>query len=230
MVFLIVDSIHEALEVLVSLSISGLWHGVAQQALAVPHISMIVKYEMLLEPFHIRRLIFLFLQYGNPDNSSRPGGPMYYSTYVSQDTSKNSTFHVVADNATVVELMQDIEADCGSLINNGSSTFTGSRNPVAMSNSSTSQPQPESSVQYYRASSLALTLDGYNNTAALLDNESAPATPLPNNYDGSLLACLNSTIGDAALLVDGDGAGSLFLLPTWLIFGVGMGVGAVMAI
>jgi hypothetical protein len=168
-------------------------------------------------------------QYGYPDNSSRPGGALYYSTYVSQDPSKNGTFHIVADNSTVVDLMAYIQSDCGTFINNGSSTFAGSRDPAAMTDSLT-QPQPESTVQYYRASSIALTLDGYNNTAALSDNETAPATSLPNDYDGYLFACLNSTIGEAALLVDGDSAGLLFLLPSWLILGVGVGLGTIMSL
>jgi len=153
---------------------------------------------------------------------------MYYSTYVSQDSTKNSTFHIVADNSTITELMADIAADCGGLINNSTSTVPGTRNATAMSNSSTTQPQPESSVQYYRASSISLTLDGYNNTAALSDNDNATADPLPNNYDGSLLACLNTTIGEAALLVDGSAA--LFLLPGWLMLGVGVSVGALMSV
>lgn len=174
---------------------------------------------------------FLHLQYGSPDNSSRPGGALQYTTYVSQDSSKNSTFRIVADYSTIAELMLDIEADCGKLINNGSSTFTGSRNPVAMTNTGTpSQPMPESAIQYYRASSIALTLDGYNNTAALSDDESAPPTSLPSNYDGYLLACLNSTIGESALLVDGATSGLFLMLPTWALLSMGIGLGTIMSI
>jgi hypothetical protein len=57
-------------------------------------------------------------------------------------------------------------------------------------------------VQYYRASSVALTLDGYNNTGALAP-EGTPDTPLPTNIDTSLLDCLNQTIGLAVPLIDG---------------------------
>lgn len=125
--------------------------------------------------------------------------------------------------------MTNINSNCDRFIKSDGSASTGtSQKPVAMTNSST-QPQPESVVQYYRASSIALSLDGYNNTAALSDkvnDTDAPATPLPSNYDGYLLECLNTTIGSAAPLVDSDSAGLLVLLPTWLIFGVGLGVGA----
>ena len=153
---------------------------------------------------------------------------MYYSTYHSLDSSKNSTFHVVADNATIVELMADIQATCGSLVNNDTSTVSGSRGPIALSNNSDSQPQPESSVQYYRASSISLTLDGYNNTAAFSDDANAAPVSLGYDYDGSLLACLNTTIGEASLLIDGSAA--LFLLPGWLMLSVGVGVGALMSV
>lgn len=66
-------------------------------------------------------------------------------------------------------------------------------------------PQPEQAVQYYRASSIVLTLDGYNDSTAL--NASAGVndtqTPLPSWVDTNLLDCLNQTISQAAPLVDG---------------------------
>jgi hypothetical protein len=69
---------------------------------------------------------------------------------------------------------------------------------------------PEQVVQWYRASSFALSLDGYNNTAALPANAPAsntsaapsmPDTPLPAAVSGTFLACLNSTIAAAVPLV-----------------------------
>jgi len=67
-------------------------------------------------------------------------------------------------------------------------------------------------VQFYRASSVALSLDGYNNTAALSDavtsGNAGPGnvtdTPLPERHDAGLLNCLNTTIGDAVPLIDSD--------------------------
>ena len=59
-------------------------------------------------------------------------------------------------------------------------------------------PKPEEVIQYYRASSIALTLDGYNDTFAL--NQSSTETPLPGWIDQNLLQCVNATIGRSALL------------------------------
>ena len=55
-------------------------------------------------------------------------------------------------------------------------------------------PHPEQVVQYYRASSAALALQNYNNTA-IFEEEGAPDIPLPANVDVQLLNCLNATIG-----------------------------------
>lgn len=60
------------------------------------------------------------------------------------------------------------------------------------------------SVQYYRASSVALTLDGYNNLASLEDDyDESERLALPNNIDTNLLNCLNYTIGASVPLIDG---------------------------
>jgi hypothetical protein len=63
-------------------------------------------------------------------------------------------------------------------------------------------PQPPQIVQYYRSSSIALALDGYNNTASFSDDENAENSPLPSNINTDLLDCLNATIGEEAPLVD----------------------------
>ncbi|KAI3605026.1 acetolactate synthase [Moniliophthora roreri] len=140
-------------------------------------------------------------EYGNPDNSSRPGGPMVSAAFVSNST--NSTFRVVADNFTVTELIQDITSSCSSNLNQNTSSTT----PSPINNTdSTSPPQPENAIQYYRASSVALTLDGYNDTSALSPDENAPPTPLPSNIDTTLKDCLNQTIGASAPLIDPNGA------------------------
>ncbi|KAF5338176.1 hypothetical protein D9758_014718 [Tetrapyrgos nigripes] len=139
-------------------------------------------------------------EYGDPDNSTRPGGPMMFATFVS--SSQNTTFHVVADNTTVIDLISDISANCSSSINNSSSTST----PQTFNDSSPTAPNAQSVIQYYRASSVALTLDGYNNSATWGNaTESTPDSPLPSNIDNTLKDCLNLTIGAAVPLVDGAG-------------------------
>ncbi|KAJ2989072.1 hypothetical protein NUW54_g8904 [Trametes sanguinea] len=76
-----------------------------------------------------------------------------------------------------------------------------STSPLAF-NGTASDPKPEQAIQYYRGSSVVLTLDGYNDTSALADNSSAPAPPIPSNIDMTLLNCLNQTIGAAVPLFD----------------------------
>ena len=142
-------------------------------------------------------------QYGNPNNSSRPGGPQTSAAF-SSNTS-NSTFHVVADNTTVVALIASISSNCTFASNS-------SKTPVAFTGVA-SDPLPEQAIQYYRASSVVLTLDGYNNTAALTGDERAAPPPLPANVDRTLLNCLNATIGEAVPLFDDNGTSASASLP-----------------
>lgn len=64
-------------------------------------------------------------------------------------------------------------------------------------------------MQYYRASSVALTWDGYNNTAVFSSNASTPDVPLPTDLDRVLLKCLNETIGNNVPLVGAAGGGRI---------------------
>jgi len=123
---------------------------------------------------------------------------MSFATFVSN--SQNTTFHVAADNATVSDLMTDIYSHCSSSINNSSSTTS---RPVPFNDSDPSAPSAQSVIQYYRASSVALVLDGYNNSATWANaTDNAPNTPLPTNIDTTLQGCLNQTIGDSVPLVN----------------------------
>lgn len=93
----------------------------------------------------------------------------------------------------MVDLIADLKANCSSSFGPSSST-----SPSIF----TDTPKPEQVIQYYRASSIALSLDGYNNTATLA-SEGTPDTPLPDGIDLKLMDCLNQTIGLAAPLIDG---------------------------
>lgn len=76
--------------------------------------------------------------------------------------------------------------------------------PTPFNSSQTSSyPKPEQAIQYYRASSVVLTLDGYNNTVALGANPSAAPIPLPSNIDVQLMTCINQTIGSSVPLIGG---------------------------
>jgi len=119
---------------------------------------------------------------------------MMFAAFISN--TQNNTFRLVADNDTVTSLIEDIKAGCSSNLNNTDSITANNYNDSLIA------PKPEQTVQYYRASTVALTLDSYNNTGAL-QSDGTPDTPLPTDIDNNLLTCLNTTIGEAVPLVDG---------------------------
>lgn len=150
-------------------------------------------------------------EYGNANNSTRPGGPLATTTFQSTLATSNSTFRVVADNNTVTSLISDVSQNCSVvLVTNPAPTST----PLDPNGSI---PRPEQVIQYYRASSVALTLDGYNNTATYAP-DGTPDSPLPSNVDMTLLTCLNQTIGAAVPLV--NGANGLWVPPHFNLIGL----------
>ncbi|KAL0573658.1 hypothetical protein V5O48_008304, partial [Marasmius crinis-equi] len=134
-------------------------------------------------------------EYGRPDNSSRPGGATTYATFVSNASSGNNTYHIVADNSTVASLVASINSKCSSFLD----TTTNNAGILPFNASLT---KPENAIQYYRASSVVLTLDGYNNSAVFSNDTNAPDSPLPTNLNMTVLDCLNRTIGESVPLVD----------------------------
>ncbi|KAG6331340.1 hypothetical protein ID866_7751 [Astraeus odoratus] len=138
------------------------------------------------------------VQYGDSFNTTRVGGALMEATFISNNSNPNTTFYLVSDNATVTSLISSISSNCSTYLSTSSST-----SPTSFNGSSPSSPRPEQAIQYYRASSVVLALDGYNNSATYSDNSSIPDSPLPSNIDVKLLDCLNQTIGLAAPLVDG---------------------------
>lgn len=119
-------------------------------------------------------------------------------------------FRLLADNATIMSLIPDLTANCSTYLSNSSTppndlskTSTPYAPPYTFSNvTGPANPQPEQVIQYYRASTIALTLDSYNNTATYAI-AGTPDSPLPVlvTRDIALLECLNFTIGSAAPLV-----------------------------
>ncbi|GBE83886.1 hypothetical protein SCP_0509430 [Sparassis crispa] len=131
-------------------------------------------------------------EYGLPSNTSRPGGPLAEAIFTSNSTGSNSTFFVISDNSTVTSLIASIAQNC---------TLGASSSRVpAPYNATQDQPLPEQAVAFYRASSIVLTLDGYNDTAVLGNDTNVTATALPSWVDTTLLNCLNQTIGQSAPL------------------------------
>ncbi|KAJ7078327.1 hypothetical protein B0H15DRAFT_539048 [Mycena belliarum] len=136
-------------------------------------------------------------EYGRADNGSRPGGVM--TSVAFQSNSTGTTFRLVADNATATDLLGSVAANC-------SSHFAPLPTPLPVPtafNARAPPVAPEQVVQYFRASSVALSLDGYNNSAVFAPENSTTDTPLPAGIDTALLECLNSTIGLAVPLIDG---------------------------
>ncbi|KAF8348437.1 hypothetical protein F5887DRAFT_586979 [Amanita rubescens] len=140
--------------------------------------------------------------YGLPTNTSRPGGPLATAVFPSNFTSTNTTYRILSDNHTLTDLIPQIIYACRwSSLEAGNLT-------VMPYNESSPLPRPEQAIQYYRASSIVLTLDGYNNTADLTNGTSNVV--LPSNIDQNLLMCLNTTIGVTAPIVNAAlGSGSM---------------------
>jgi len=117
--------------------------------------------------------------------------------YVSAPNRTNTTIQILADTTTLFSLSYDIYQSCGMYID-----LNKTESPVAYgTGSELDDPGPEQVIQYYRASSVALTLDGYNNSAVYV-NGPAEDTPLPANIDLEMISCVNSTIGSRVPLLE----------------------------
>ena len=66
-----------------------------------------------------------------------------------QEPNDNTTYHIVADNSSVVAILSAVESNC--------SLLTNSITPMPFDPNNNSAPQPEQAVQYYRSSSIVLT-------------------------------------------------------------------------
>jgi hypothetical protein len=151
---------------------------------------------------------------------------MYHArlTSVTNDTRgiTNTTFRIVADNYTVTELVVYLWVSCNTYLTQGVNLNTSSFPvPIPLQNNSTQvdQPQPENAIRYYRASSLALTLDKYYNTAVFSYGE--PPTSLPQNMDSGFKDCLDRTIGQMVPLIDFYGSNGALGVGTRSGVGIG---------
>jgi len=127
----------------------------------------------------------------------------------------NTTFHLVSDNSSVVAILSAVESNC--------SLSTNSITPRTFNPDNSSEPQPEQAIQYFRSSSVVLTLNGYNNTAADSNDTNAVDTPLPSGLNMTFLDCLNQTIAASAPIENAasslQGAESIPIWGTvWLLF------------
>jgi hypothetical protein len=120
---------------------------------------------------------------------------MAQANFISNST--GSTFYVLSDNSTIASLIDSINTNCSSNLSPSSS-----KSPSPYNSSAPGGPQPEQAIQYYRSSSIVLTLDGYNNSATFNNNPNTTDSPLPSGVDTTFLNCLNYTVGEAAPLID----------------------------
>ncbi|KAL5522928.1 hypothetical protein ACEPAF_1195 [Sanghuangporus sanghuang] len=160
-------------------------------------------------------------EYGDANNSSRPGGSLTAVPLL--PSSGNTTLHIIADNATTTSLLSSVVSNCTSFLTSNAANQT----ILAFDPTNNSMPKPEQAVQYYRASSIVLSLDGYNDTVAL--NQSATVnetdTPLPSWLNTGMLDCVNQTIGAAAPLIDADSSATSLSSTFFAAHGAGaMGV------
>lgn len=218
----ILESLRAVSLALVSRSSFGLWSGAAQP-LAARNTYTTERYA---DKFSSTITKFTNeianKQYGDASNSSRPGGVLATVPFTSN--SGNTTLRLVADNSTMTSLASIIGANCSSLISGNQSVvaFDSGSN----SSNSSSSPLPEQAIQYYRASSIVLTLDGYNDTDALQANSSTNV-PIPSWVNQTMLQCVNQTIGAAAPLIDSSAASSI---PVSFDFGLRVGNGGLVCL
>ena len=118
-------------------------------------------------------------------------------------THPSTVLRVIADNSSTFSIIDSVTRNCTSYLrplSNSSSTTVAI--PDNLDTNSTSTILPDHAIQYYRASSVVLTLDGYNNTAALGNVQGLPQIILPDWVDIQFLDCVNVTIGESVPLVD----------------------------
>lgn len=143
------------------------------------------------------------VQYMNVNETQRPGGNLV-SAIVQPSWNTSITYRLLGDNSSVTAVFDALVANCS--VVNSSSAIT------AYTPSPSTWPLPEQIIQYYRASTFALSLDGYNNTASLpanmpANNDTAPwplsqDSPLPAGLNNTFLVCVNTTAGASVPLVD----------------------------
>lgn len=158
---------------------------------------------VLILSWSLSNLMFRFLQYLNLTDIERPGGNLV-SAIVQLSWNTSITYRLLGDNASVTVVFDALVANC-SVVNSTSAITSYMPSPDTW-------PLPEQIIQYYRASTFALSLDGYNNTAALpasvpAENSTAPwplsqDSPLPAGLNETFLACVNATVGASVPLMD----------------------------
>jgi hypothetical protein len=158
-------------------------------------------------------------EYGEPENGRRPGGPLYFIVIrppasLTQSPHPTTTLYITADKPTLKVIGPRLRWSCSN-----SFSVWGDVDKARVSKpkkfkgpaEDLNGPAPEEAVEYYRGSSVALFLAGYNNTAQVIDyiphnNTNLVDTPLPPVADTQFFQCVNKTLGESIPLVVGWGA------------------------
>ncbi|KAF8152352.1 hypothetical protein B0H34DRAFT_663786 [Crassisporium funariophilum] len=142
-------------------------------------------------------------EYGEASYPDRPGGALQYFSVSPKSnitTIPPYTFRVISDNATIDYLHTALIYSCNRENANRFGVIFTAPEPYGLDSSA--DPSPLDAVQYYRASSVVLTLDGYNNTAAIDPTDTlVAAREIPGNVSKYFLNCLNETIGVTVPLI-----------------------------
>ncbi|PVF97198.1 hypothetical protein CPB86DRAFT_786208 [Serendipita vermifera] len=165
-------------------------------------------------------------QYNNTVEDKRPGGQLVQAAfqpnatqwYISQEAANNETYWLLGDRESVSAMLQILSGckDCETYscgISNVTeivpmtmdlvdfSANSTNTNTTIRSNSSTTPPQVQNVVQYYRASSFALAYTNYTNMYSIAPlNETTDvfwenSTPLPTLLKNSaFMQCVNNTL------------------------------------
>jgi len=162
-------------------------------------------------------------EYGGPDNKHRPGGRLHFLIIQPPKSLVEGPYpeippavlYVISDEQTLKAIKSAIRWRCSRSDSSGwvladkvrVSKPRNFKGPAEDPNG----PFPEQAVGYYRGSSVALSLVGYNNTAqitdyTLQDRTSLVDTPLPSVADTAFFRCINTTIGQSTPLVIATGA------------------------
>lgn len=169
------------------------------------HAHLPLRFSGMFPVLHLLVIKSQTTQYGSASNSSRPGGPqqqlrlLVEGTTASPANNLNTTFHLIADSSTIKALIPKLTSDC---------TGTGKlqtplSTPTFYTGTSLSDPQPEQAVLYFRGSTVVLTNDGFNNTAALNDTqpEGNETVYKPTDAAAPLYTCLQSSIAKNVPLI-----------------------------
>ena len=153
----------------------------------------------------------IIFQYGPTLNDTRPGGLLSTAIVLPSNNASQNSYYLVGDESSVSVVLASLVSNCGIVNSTATNTYI---NGTTTLGRMALVPHAEQMVQYYRASSFALALSTYNNSAALpsrapASNNSIPYplsedAPLPLAINMTLFACLNSTIAATVPLIDTD--------------------------